>query len=159
MVHSGIQLTGESGGVGDVWIYSDAPVFKQRFWDIEPVLISLAPGAQLRRVKIDLWRESQSSYLHLELRRESWSRGNRLPPIRVSALSNYGRRREVSQHGPNGPNDTPLRASLEAESLEAGAGFVTLLQMRVGGSELGDLVPGEHQVKTSVEDLATCVPE
>ena len=31
--------------------------------------------------------------------------------------------------------------------------------MRVGGSELGDFVPGKHQVQTEVENLATCISE
>ena len=31
--------------------------------------------------------------------------------------------------------------------------------MRVGGTEFGDFVPGEHEVKAAVKNLATCVPK
>ena len=51
----------ESGGVlRDVtegWIYGDAPGFQQPFGDVAPVAVALAPGAQLGRIEIRLWRE------------------------------------------------------------------------------------------------------
>jgi hypothetical protein len=43
----------------EIQIYGDAPLFKQPFWDIEPIPVLLTPGAEVTRGGIHLCRELQ----------------------------------------------------------------------------------------------------
>jgi hypothetical protein len=71
----------------EVEIYSDAPLFKQPFWDIAPIPVLLAPGAERTRRGIRPCRKLQLPDPQFEFSRESGSERNGMPPIGVSAFA------------------------------------------------------------------------
>jgi hypothetical protein len=68
-------------------IYGDAPLLKQPFWDVAPILVSLAPGAELTRRRIRPCRKLQLPDPQFEFSSESGSERNGTPPIGVSAFA------------------------------------------------------------------------
>jgi hypothetical protein len=71
----------------EVEIYGDAPLFKQPFWDIAPIPVLLAPGAERTRRGIRPCRKLQLPDPQFEFSRESGSERNGMPPIGVSAFA------------------------------------------------------------------------
>jgi len=58
-----------SGSIVEAQVYGDAPLLKQPFWDIAPIPVLLAPGAELTRRGIHLYRELQLPRPHFEFSR------------------------------------------------------------------------------------------
>ena len=73
-----------SGGAED-GIHRDAPLLQQPFGDVDAIPIPFAPGAELARRCVHLWRETQMLNLQFEFGGDSRSGWNGKPPTGVAA--------------------------------------------------------------------------
>jgi len=78
-----------SCGVAEGWIYGDAPLRKEPFWDVDPVFVLLAPSPQFCRRGIHLGRELQLLNPQLEFGGERRAGRSRTSPIGVSAVASH----------------------------------------------------------------------
>src|SRR5450759_5060098 len=86
-------------------VYGDAPFLKQPFWDIEPIPVLLAPGAELTRGGIRPCRELQMSRPHFKFSRQGEQRRNGTPPIGVFALARRSGENRRCRHRPRSYSD------------------------------------------------------
>src|SRR5216683_2240159 len=89
-----------SGGVVEAQVHGDAPLLEQPFGDVDPIPVLLAPGAELDRGRIRLWRELQASHPQLELGGERRDGRHGTPPIWVAALANSNWESRRYRHRP-----------------------------------------------------------
>jgi len=82
-----LQSPSGLGSTAEHWIYGQAPLFKEPFWDVDSILIVLAPRAQCTRGGIHLGRELQVSDPYFEFSGKGRRGRNGTSPIGIAAFA------------------------------------------------------------------------
>ena len=79
-----------SGGAAPERIHGDAPLLKQPFWDVDAILVLLAPSTQVCRLAIPLCREPKLLDAQIEFSGECRGGGMGRPQLGFPRLRSIG---------------------------------------------------------------------